>query len=113
MSSDYDIKIKSLFDRANTGQPAEAFIQEVMMNIRRQERKAKLFRLVCLLAVIPLLWVMSPELEGLVVSVNGFVEITSNMTVTLIKDLSLSPVTWIFVFPPLAYYLYFNRHQFI
>lgn len=112
MSSDYDIKIKSLFDRAKTGQPDDKFVQDVMMNIRRQERNTRLIWLAGLMVMIPFLWLLSPDLEELAISINGFVEFCTDMIVALITDGSQSPLTWIFLVPTLAFYLYSNRQRF-
>jgi hypothetical protein len=113
MSSDYDIRIKSLFDQAKNEQPDPAFTRQLMGRIRRQERRARLLWLATLLIAIPLLWTITPDLEALLVSINGFMDFSSDYTLNLLTDAGRSPVTWIFLAPPLAYYLYLNRHRFI
>lgn len=112
MDSDYDIKIKSLFDQARADIPDEVFTRQVMLTIRHQERKARLYLLACLTAVILFAWIMAPELEQLVFSLNGFVEFSTEMLIPKITDLSLSPVTWACLAPAVAY-LYRNRFRLI
>jgi len=113
MGVDYDVRIKSLFDRAEAIPPDEKFIREVMKNIGRQERMKNLFRLACLAAVIPFLWVLSPDMESLLENVNGLVESASNSIAVQVTEACLSPATWMFLIPALAYILYHNRRRLI
>lgn len=113
MSSDYDFSVKALFDEAKTDVPDEAFVRLVMKSVRREQRMADLLRLAGLVSVLAFLWLAWPSLEGLVVSVNGIVGLASDRTVTLLTDMGSSPVTWIFVIPPVAYYVYRNRRRLI
>ena len=113
MNSNYDIRIKSLFDQAKTVTADEAYTHRVMLSIRQKERKARLFRLTWFAVLLPFVWIMAPDLEGLVLSLNGFVEFTTGSVVSLLADLGQSPATWIIVIPLASYFLYERRHRFI
>lgn len=113
MQSDYDVRIKALFDEARTATPDEALTRRVMSSIRRQERRARLLLLAWTIAVLTFAWVFSPELAALVSTLNGLLESASEPAMTMISELGRSPATWIFVVPLATWYLYHNRHRLV
>ena len=111
MDPDFDIQIKSLFDQAKTDAPDAAFVHRVMREVRNRERKARLYWLAGLLTVLLFAWVLAPELETLLVNLNGNIDLATAYLAMQLTEFSVSPVFWIFCAPPLAYYLYRNRYR--
>jgi len=109
MHSDYDIRIKALFDQAHTALPDEAFIRRVMSGIQRQERSARLFKVAGVIAVLPFAWAFLPDLASLASTLNGWVESGSESAIGLLWALGRSPLTWILVVPFVTGYFLRSR----
>ena len=113
MGSDYDIKIKSLFDNAKVDHPDPAFTHQVMRSVRMHERRQRLVWLGTLVLALPVLWIITPDLGNLLAGINGFAGFTSDYTVELLNEAGTLPETWIFIVPFVVMMLYLNRRRFI
>ena len=108
MKSDYDLKLKSLFDQANTELPDEEFNRQLMLKVRYLKRRDALLFYTGLVAALICAWVLAPDLLALSVQLSSYIESAMQRLLKLIMTVSLSPLTWMYALA-LGWYLIFKQ----